>query len=555
MLPENLGHVFDGPLRLTPGAVAVIQDDTTLTYRELEGRVCRMANVLAGLGVGPGDRVGLMFGNDWRFLEAFFAPMRLGAVAVPLNIRMGDESLAYVLEDAEAKVLIAGGDQAERARGLAGGIKSLGHLLADCPSGGESQPSGHRDASRLRRSGPPARPVVPPWTPPPGGGRSTGVPVLNYRALMDAASPRFRRRRIDPEAICMQPYTSGSTGKPKGVLLAHRGQIWNADVIRKMACLDHTERALVAVPLYHKNAMIGAVKPFLLCGGSLVILPGFDPVAVIRAIDRHRVTYMTGVPAMYKMMLAEKETLARHDVRSIRYALCGSAEVPEELLAEFQRVFGAPIAESYGLTEGGPVPCANPRYGLKKLGSCGVDVAQAENRIVRADGSDCAVDEVGELVCRNPGIAKGYWKLPEVTTRKLHDGWLATGDLMRRDRDGYYYFIGRKDDMINVAGENVYPKEVEDLLLRHPGLKDACVVPAPHRTKGWVPVAYVVARDTAGPPGEEEVKRFFLERGAPYAHPRRVVFLDRLPLGGTGKLDRTALKRLAAEAGPLESTR
>jgi len=512
MLPENLGHVFDGPLRLTPDAVAVIQDDITHTYRDLEGRVCRMANVLAGLGVGPGDRVGLMFGNDWRFLEAFFAPMRLGAVSVPLNIRMGDEALAYVLDDAEAKVLIAGRDQAVRARGLAGGVKSLGHLLADCPGG-------------------------------------------EYASRMDAASPRFRRRRIDPEAICMQPYTSGSTGKPKGVLLAHRGQIWNADVIRKMACLDHTERALVAVPLYHKNAMIGAVKPFLLCGGSLVILPGFDPVAVIRAIDRHRVTYMTGVPAMYKMMLAEKETLARHDVRSIRYALCGSAEVPEELLVEFQRVFGAPIAESYGLTEGGPVPCANPRYGLKKLGSCGVDVAQAENRIVRTDGNDCAVDEVGELVCRNPGIAKGYWKLPEVTARKLHDGWLASGDLMRRDRDGYYYFVGRKDDMINVAGENVYPKEVEDLLLRHPGLKDACVVPAPHRTKGWVPVAYVVARDAAGPPGEEEVKRFFLERGAPYAHPRRVVFLDRLPLGGTGKLDRTALKRLAAESGPLESTR
>ena len=287
----------------------------------------------------------------------------------------------------------------------------------------------------------------------------------------------------------MQPYTSGSTGKPKGVLLAHRGQVWNADIIRKMACLDDTERALVAVPLYHKNAMIGAVKPFLLAGGSLVILPGFDPIEVIRAIDRHQVTYLTGVPAMYKMMLAEKDTLARHSVRSIRYALCGSAEVPEELLVEFQRVFGAPIGESYGLTEGGPVPMANPRYGLKKLGSCGVDVADCQNRIVStADGvTDCAVDEVGELVTRNPGLAKGFWKLPEVTAQKIRDGWLFTGDLMRRDGDGYYYFVGRKDDMINVAGENLYPKEVEDVLLRHPGLKDACVVPAPTRPRARCP--------------------------------------------------------------------
>jgi len=512
MLPDNLGHVFDLPLKVQPDAVAVIQDETTLTYRQLDERANRMANLLAGLGVRAGDRVALMFGNDWRFLEAFFGPMRLGAVSVPLNIRMGEEALTYVVEDAEATVLVAGRDQAERAHALAGQAKSLAHLVVDGPGG-------------------------------------------DYEARVQAASPRFRRRRVDPESICMQPYTSGSTGKPKGVLLAHRGQVWNADVIRKMAGLDHTERALVAVPLYHKNAMIGAVKPFLLCGGSLVILPGFDPVAVIRAIERHRCTYLTGVPAMYKLMLAETAALARHDVRSIRYALCGSAEVPEELLREFQQVFGAPIAESYGLTEGGPVPCANPRYGLKKRGSCGVDVAQAENRIVRADGRDCDVDEAGELVCRNPGLTKGYWKLPEVTAQKLRDGWLHTGDLMRRDGDGYYYFVGRRDDMINVAGENVYPKEVEDVLLRHPDLKDACVVPAPHATKGWVPVAYVVARDAAAAPSEEAVKRFFLERGAPYAHPRRVTFLDRLPLGGTGKLDRATLKRMAAEAGPLPSAR
>jgi long-chain acyl-CoA synthetase len=518
MRPDTLGHLFDVPLRLAPSSTAVIQGDTVLTYRDLDAWCNRVANALAGIGLRAGGRVALMFSNDWRFLPAFFGPMRLGAVSVPLNIRMGDEALAYVVDDADATVLIAGRDQAERARRLAGQVKGLAHLVVDAPPEGGS---------------------------------------VAWDAWLAAASPRLRRRRLDPDAVCMQPYTSGSTGKPKGVLLAHRGQVWNADVIRKMACLDHTERAIVAVPLYHKNAMIGAVKPLLLAGGSLVILPGFDPVGVIRAIDRHKATYLTGVPAMYKLMLAETGALARHDVRSIRYALCGSAEVPEELLVAFQRVFNAPIAESYGLTEGGPVPVANPRYGLKKLGSCGVDVAECENRIVStADGvTDCAVDEVGELVTRNPGLAKGFWKLPEVTAQKIRDGWLFTGDLMRRDRDGYYFFVGRKDDMINVAGENLYPKEVEDVLLRHPGLKDACVVPAPHATKGEVPVAYVVARDPAAPPTEEEIKRFFLERGAPYAHPRRVFFRDQLPLGGTGKLDRAALKREAAALPPLESQR
>jgi long-chain acyl-CoA synthetase len=322
--------------------------------------------------------------------------------------------------------------------------------------------------------------------------------------------------------------------------------VWNADVIRKAILCDDTERALVAVPLYHKNALAGAVKPFLLAGGSLVILPGFDAGEVIRAIDRYRVTYLTGVPAMYKMILAEKTLLAGHDVRSVRYALCGSAEVPDELLAEFREVFGAPIAESYGLTEGGPVPVVNTRWGLKKRGSCGVVFPGSEVRLVDEAGADVGVDAVGELVVRNPGLALGYWNLPEATAKKFREGWLFTGDLMRRDADGYYYFVGRKDDMINVAGENVYPKEVEDILLRHPNLRDACVVPATHAVKGAVPVAFVVERQP-GRTTEENVKQFFLARGAPYAHPRRVVFLDALPLGGTGKIDRAALVARARE--------
>ena len=281
----------------------------------------------------------------------------------------------------------------------------------------------------------------------------------------------------------------------------------------------------------------------------MVILPGFDALQVIRAIERYRITYMTGVPAMYKMILAEEAALARHDVSSVRFAVCGSAEVPEELLDEFKRVFhGAGIAESYGLTEGGPVPLTNTRWGLKKRGSCGREFPGSDVRLLDDRGAAAQVGEVGELVLRNPGLAKGYWKLPEATATKFRDGWLFTGDLLRRDADGYYYFMGRKDDMMNVAGENVYPKEVEDILLAHPNLRDACVVPAPHGTKGVVPVAFVVAREP-NRTTEEDVKRFFLERGAPYAHPRRVVFLDALPLGGTGKLDRNALKAKAGELG------
>jgi acyl-CoA synthetase (AMP-forming)/AMP-acid ligase II len=494
------------PLKVAPQSVAVFQDDLTITYEDLDARCNRAANALSAIGVRAGDRVALMFSNEHPFFEVLFGTMRLGAVAVPLNIRMGDEALAYVIEDADTKVLVASAMLAERACSLRHVLGRVDHVVVD--------------ARNLEGT-------------------------LDYAALVGAGSSDLPRRKTDPADVCLQPYTSGSTGRPKGVLLTHGGQIWNTDVMRKAKMLDDTERGLVAVPLYHKNAMAGVVKPFLLAGGAIVLLRGFDPLEVIRAIERYRVTYLTGVPAMYKMVLAERDALARHDVSSVRFAVCGSAEVPDELLADFRRVFKAPIAESYGLTEGGPVPLANTRWGLKKRGSCGREIPGCDVKIVDDDGQEVGDDQVGELVTRNPGLAKGYWKLPEVTARRFRDGWLYTGDLMRRDRDGYFYFVGRKDDMINVGGENVYPKEVEDILLRHPNLRDACVVAVAHDIKGAVPVAFVALREKERTT-EEELKQFFLERGAAYAHPRRIFFLDALPLGSTGKLDRNALKTMAA---------
>jgi len=509
MLPQNLGHLFDVPLQLQPTAPAVLQDDVVLTFRDLDERCNRMANALATLGIRAGDRIALMFSNDYRFIESLLGAMRLGAVPVPLNIRMGDEAILYVIADSEAVALIANSDMADRASCLIPHVAGIRHFVVD--------------------------------------GDATGK-AINYNQMLQAASPGFARRKTAPDEVCLQPYTSGSTGKPKGVLLTHGGQIWNTDVLCKLEAFDDTERALVAVPLYHKNAMVGAVKPMLLSGGSVVILPGFDPVQVIRSIARYKVTYMTGVPAMFSMILSQKEELLRNDVKSLRYAVCGSAEVSEELVSEFQAAFPeAIIAESYGLTEGGPDPIGNCRYGLIKRGSCGRQIPCSEVKIVGEDGvTELGYNEVGELITRNPGLAKGYWKLPEVTKKKFRDGWLYTGDLMRRDEDGFFFFVGRKDDMINVSGENVYPKEIVDILLRHPNVRDASVVPVRHPIKGTVPVAFIVQSQN-GSTSAEELKQFFLKYGAPYAYPRRIYFLESMPLSGTGKVDRAQLAKLAAE--------
>jgi long-chain acyl-CoA synthetase len=227
--------------------------------------------------------------------------------------------------------------------------------------------------------------------------------------------------------------------------------------------------------------------------------------------------------------------------------------VTVDLLEEFQKVFGAPIAEGYGLTEGGPDVLITPRWGINKLGSVGIPIPDCEVQLRDTDGeTEVPVGEVGELWVKNPGVTPGYYGLPEVTRERIRDGWLATRDLMRRDADGYYYFMGRADDLINVGGENVYPKEVEQLLLRHPQVRDVAVVGAPHPVKGAVPIAFVVLH-SPGAVGAEELTGFFHSVGPHYAYPRVIEFTSELPLSGAGKLDRAALEQRAktlAEAQP-----
>ena len=514
MYIDNLGYLPEIGYRLSPDKVAIVQGDVALTFGELEGRCNRVANGLIGLGVDPGERVALLFPNDYRYVESLLGTMRAGGVAVPVNIRLGYESLRHVVADSDARVLIAAKELVEVAERLADDVPAVECLVAE--------------GSRHPRA-------------------------VGYEGWLAGASASRPNVRTGPDDLCLLPYTSGSTGLPKGVRLHHVGQIHNADSMRRIFLLGPDERALIAVPLYHANGLCGALLPFLLAGASVVILPGFDGAAVIEAIDRHRCTYTTGVPAMYKLVLRERAALARSDLSSIRFLACGSAPVSVELIEQLGRTFpGAAIVESYGLTEGGPVVAVGPRWGIRKAGSTGLLLPDVEARVVDADGvSDLGAEEIGELWVRSPGNALGYHKLPDVTAARFTpDGWLQTGDLMKVDSDGYYYFLGRRDDMINCGGENVYPKEVETILIQHPDIVDACVVAAPHELKGEAPVAFVVSRDPALADADE-LKAFFLARGPAYAHPRRITFLPELPLTSIGKVDRLALTRRAADAATV----
>lgn len=486
-----------------PDRIAIRQGDLAIGYADLDRSVRQAGAALRRAGVEPGHRVALLFPNDHRFIEALLAAIRIGAVAVPLNTRAGLASLRHVLADAASAVLVTHPELAGRAAELAGPAGTP-VLVAD-------------------------------------DGWAATAPAAD-----DAAHP------VSPGDICLQPYTSGSTGAPKGCLLTHGGQYWNASTVAEVWELTDDDRGLITAPIYHKNAMICVVKPLLLVGGTIVIGESPSPAAIPAEVERHGCTYTTGVPATYELLLDSGEQ-EKHDLSTLRFVICGSAPLSDELGRRFADGLGVRVIEAYGLTEGGPQVLMNPRAGEPRYGYAGRPLPGSEVRLLDVDdmpdGGVSGIPEVpagavGEMWVRNPGVTSGYYHLPAVTAARISsDGWLRTGDLAIADDDGWYRVLGRADDMMNVGGENVYPIEVEKLLLTMPGVRQAAVVPVPHPRKGHVPVAFVKADGLT----EDDVKAYTLAQGAPHAHPRRVWFVGELPLGGTGKIDRGLLVEWATE--------
>ncbi|MHB1217511.1 MAG: class I adenylate-forming enzyme family protein [Alphaproteobacteria bacterium] len=505
----NFGYIFDLPLRMWPDKEALIYGPHRITYAQLEERTNRVANGLRALGVGEGDHVAVLVKNDHRFVETMLGALRAGATVTPTTTRAHLSTLAHIIQDSKAKVLFASADFADEVARLPALAPMLKHVFL------------------MDERAPGTKPYDP-W-------------------LAEQKTARIEMPCQGKE-IAYISYTSGSTGKPKGVLLTHAAVEWATRNLRRALLYGPDERCLLAVPMFHANGMFAGLFSMLECGGSIVILHDVDPVEMIRAIERERCTYTTGVPAMYKLMLRQDELLAKTDCSSMRFVICGSSEVPEDLLEEFTRRM-APMLEAYGLTESGFV-CNNPRWGIRKQGSTGLPYPDVELRVVDpADPNrDVPVGELGELLVRSPGNLIGYHNLPEITAeRLLPDGWFRTRDIVRADADGYIEVIGRADDRISCAGESIYPKEVENILMEHPQVADVAVVPMADEVKGEVPVAFVVEKK-AGSVTADELKQFFLKHGAPYMHPRRVFMVPEMPLTPAKKIDRSALKQIAEDA-------
>ncbi|MHA1570720.1 MAG: class I adenylate-forming enzyme family protein, partial [Alphaproteobacteria bacterium] len=501
---NNMGYWCSEPVARAPDNIAIFdlsQDPPReVRYGEIEDRLNRFASLTRDMGLVPGDRMAMAIGNRFEFVEIMYGAMRAGVVPVPLNVKLGADVLAFTIEDAGCKAAFV--------------EPSCSPVIVDVINKAGLE---HKYA----------------FDPTPAGWQC-------YEAALMASDNQFDPPELTDNHPSFQPYTSGSTGRPKGVVLTHAGQLWWIRAVQKYWPSGDEDRVLAAVPLYHKNAMAGAIKPMLHCGGSVVLLPNFEPRRFLKVLAEYGCTYAGSVPAVFTLLLQEKDLIASLDFSALKGLKLGSAPVQEELMRAVEAAFNVSVGESYGLTEGGPVMIGSPLDDRKvPFGSCGVAWPEGEIKLIDVDGKEDPHD--GELWVRNPGVTPGYYNLPDVNAERLKDGWLATGDLFHLDDQGFYYFRGRTDDMFNCGGENIYPKEVENLLIRHEEVYDASVVAVPHDLKGNVPVAMVMLAK-GGQATEALLKNFCLENGPAYAHPRRITIVSEMPLSGVGKVDRNAVQ-------------
>ncbi len=462
-----------------------------ITFAELNAGCDAVANGLISAGLRPGDRVGILSLNRVEFLEVMYGAIRAGCIPVPMNIKLPEKMMHFTVEDSGAKIVFFD--------------SKFEHLLPEST-----------------------------WR------------ISFENGYSDFIKPgKIKSFQPTSDDISFHVYTSGSTGRPKGVLLTHEGQKWQIEQLVSSRDMTTNDRSIVAAPLYHKAA-ITASKIALASGSMVVLLPKFNTKEYIKAIGKYKITILNGVPTMYSLILQQEDLLFDTILSSVRALNVGAGPAHEDLLKRLDAIFyNGVVNVNYALTEGGtnPVGWKHPK-GLKRPLTCvGYTLPGCEMKLV--DGPN---ENQGTLYLRNPGMVKRFHNLPEETDNRIKDGWLNTNDVLRRDEDGWYYFVGRADDMFVCAGHNIYPTGVEAMLENHPAINQAIVVPASHELKGEVPYAYVVLRPGAKVT-ESEIKKYTLENGPVYAYTRRVFFLDEIPLTGVKKVDREELKRRSAENG------
>ena len=494
----NIAHHVERGKLLFPDKTALIFEEKSFTYKQLDQLVNRVANGLRGLGIRKGDRVALFLPNIPEFVISYLGILKIGAVAVSINVMLKRAEVSYIVHDCAAKAIIT--TESEREQVLEADLPELQHILIAEGQAGKG---------------------------------------MSLAQLMANASPTMRAVEMDRYAPACIVYTSGTTGFPKGATLSHGNVISNMYSHNRCCGMQPNDRLLLYLPLFHcfgQNAILNA--GFNVCA-TIILQRRFDLEQVLQAIARYKVTMFFGVPTIFIKLL--DTTTADCNLDSVRYYFSAAAPMPIEVAQNWQDKYGQVIHEGYGLTETSPCSCYN--HDLKyKLGSIGAPIENVEMKIVDGEGHQVEPGELGEILIRGPNVMLGYWNRPFETAEVIKNGWFHTGDIGQMDEDGFFYIVDRLKDMVNVSGFKVYPTEVENVIYQHPSVAEVAIYGVPDDFKGEIVKANIVLK-----PGhamtKQQIVEFCYERMAAYKVPRVINFVDDIPKNPTGKVLKRMLRQ------------
>jgi len=518
----NLAALLDHQVRLTPDREAVICRPWVFTYAQIDAMACQAAAGLLGLGLKPGDHIALSCPNTPHFVVAYFAILKLGGVVVPLNVLLKPREIAYHLNDSDAKALLvfegtAELPMAQMARGACDEARGCRHLIVMTVD--------------------PAKP-------------SPVAESLTLGQIMHGQPARFPTHAPSPDDTAVILYTSGTTGQSKGAELTHLNMTLNAVASRDMVTplldngVDVRNVALITLPLFHSTGQTAQMNAGVAGGWTLVLLPRFDAAAVLDAFTKERVSFWVGVPTMYWALLQharKQQADFSQAAATLRVFVSGGAPMPLAVMQDVERTFGVRLLEGYGLSETSPVACFNQVFRPSKAGTVGLPIAGCDVRVVDDADHPLPAGERGEIVIRGSNVMKGYYKRPDETAEALRGGWFHSGDIGVIDAEGYVSIVDRTKDMVLRGGTNIYPREIEEILMTHPAVALAAVIGVPDERLGEEVKAFVVLKPGASI-GETELIAWSKDQMAAYKYPRTIEFRESLPVGPTGKVFKRALR-------------
>lgn len=511
-----------------PDRPALIFEGARISYRSLDALVDACAEGLHKLGVRKGDRVALLLPNCPHAVISFYSIFRLGAIAVPINPLYQEREIAQQIDDACARMLITVDLLYPRVKAVMAGAERNICVVAS-----------------LSDYLPALKKIVYPLLKPKAQRDAGGFTTVAFKSILGDGSPPAVD--IAPDDTAILQYTGGTTGISKGAELTHGNIVSNTAQMASWYYIIRRgqEVFLTVLPLFHTYGIAVCMNLSIASAGCMVLIPRFAPRDVLKAIKEYRVTFFPGIPGIYAALNNYRD-IEKWDISSVRYCVSGSAPLPVQVLKAFEKRTGGVILEGYGLTEASPVTHSNPVHRERKAGSIGLPLADTDCKIVDLTDGTCEVPvgEVGELCIKGPQVMKGYWRRQDETRQALQDGWLHTGDIARMDTDGYFYIMERKKDMIISEGFNVYPNEIDEVVLTHPDVADAGTVGVPDRLRGEKVVLFVVPRE-GKQLSQDDLLAYCRERLAKYKVPKKVLFRSELPKTAVGKVMRRTLREEA----------